>query len=123
VDSSLQRKKLQLVLQTTFAWHEDSRYQDHLRNDLLLWAEVRYQPLDFLKLQARTRYKFEDISDNTYLEQSWLTYAEATWLVKKGTSLSLRYDAFVWLDQRDSTKLHIPYPVEHRFLLDLKLSF
>lgn len=116
------RKKLSVVLQGALTWRDDYKYKDRFRNDVQAWAEVRAQPVDFLQFRVRTRYLFEDISDNTYKEQSSWTYVEGAWLIGKGTRLSLRYDLYVWLDERTSTANRVPNP-EHRFQLDFRLAF
>lgn len=116
------RKKLNLTLQGSFTWRDDVKYKDRFRNDAQLWVEVRAQPLDFLQLRARSRYLYEDISDNTYREQSSWTYFEAAWLATKGTRVGLRYDLYVWLDERTSTANRVPNP-EHRFQLDVRAAF
>lgn len=113
---------LRLTTQGWFTWTDDIRYRDRFRNDVMLWGEVKSQPLDVLQLRLRTRYLSQDIADPTYLEENVWTFLEAAWLPLKGTRLSLRYDLFVWLDQRTSTLSRFPNP-EHRFMLDLRTSF
>lgn len=98
------------------------RYKDRFRNDVQAWAEVRAQPVDFLQFRVRSRYLFEDISDNTYREQSSWNYVEATWLIGKGTRVSARYDLYLWLDERRSTASRVPNP-EHRLQLDVRAAF
>lgn len=122
-------KQLTIVQQTWLTWRDDFRYKDRFRTDLQLWGEVRSQPTEWLQLRLKSRYLFQDISDNTYLEQSLWTFLEAAFLPRKGTRLGFRYDLYVWLDQRrttwnaiDGVPARSPFP-EHRFLLDLRTSF
>ena len=61
-------------------------------------------------------------ADNTYLEQNIWTYVEGAWIITKGLRLAVRYDLFLWLDQRASTFNRVPNP-EHRFQLDVRASF
>lgn len=116
------RKRLAATLQAAFTWKDDYRYKDRFRNDLLVWAEVRAQPAEWLQLRLKSRYLYQDLSDNTYLEQSWWSYLEAAWLPSRGMRFALRYDVKVWLDQRASTLSRVPSP-EHRFLLDVRAQF
>ncbi|MBL8914778.1 MAG: hypothetical protein JNM17_28995, partial [Archangium sp.] len=101
---------------------DDIRYDDHFRVDAQIYAEIRSQPTDWLQLRLRSRYLNQDTEDPTYLESNVWSFLEAAWIVTKGTRIGLRYDLFVWLDQRASTANRIPNP-EHRFQLDLRTSF
>ncbi|MFT3710185.1 MAG: helix-hairpin-helix domain-containing protein [Archangium sp.] len=109
-------------LQGYLTWRDDFRYKDRFRNDFQVWAEVRSTPTDWLQLRARTRYLNQDTEDNAYLETSSWSFIEAAWLITKGTRIALRYDLYVWLDQRSSTLNRIPNP-EHRFQLDARVAF
>ncbi len=115
-------KYLRFTTQAWYTWTDDVRYRDRFRNDVMLWGELKSQPFEVLQLRLRSRFLFQDISDPAYLEQNLWTFLEAAWLPSKGTRLSLRYDVFVWLDQRRSTVSRFPNP-EHRFMLDLRTSF
>ncbi len=115
-------RTLSLVLQGWLTWKDDVRYRDTFRQDLSLWFEVRWRPLEFLHFRLKTQYLNEDLADPAYLETWSWTQAEATWLPMKGTRLGLRYDVFVWLDARTSTASRVPNP-EHRFMLDARTSF
>ena len=115
-------KKLSAVVQGALTWRDDYKYKDRFRTDAQLWAEVRAQPVDFLQFTVRSRYLYQDITDNTYLEQSLWSYVEGAWLIGKGTRLALRYDLYVWLDQRTSTMNRVPNP-ENRFQLDIRTAF
>ena len=70
----------------------------------------------------RSRYFNEDISDNTYGEHNISTYIQGTYIYSRNFRVSLRYDLFVFLDQRTSTLTRIPSP-EHRVYLDLRAGF
>ena len=60
--------------------------------------------------------------DFTYLETNLWSFVEGAWVINKSTRLALRYDLFVWLDQRASTLNRIPNP-EHRLQLDVRTAF
>lgn len=111
-----------LLAQGYFSWTDDVRYKDRFRNDVMVFAEGRTTLFDVLHLRLKTRWLFQDISDNTYLEQSWWTFLEAQVYAARGTQVGVRYDVLVWLDQRTTTLTRVPNP-EHRFLLDLRWMF
>jgi hypothetical protein len=116
------RRKLSAIVQTSFTWRDDVRYKDRFRNDVQVWAEVRAQPVDFLQFRLRSRYLYQDISDNTYLEQSLWSFVEGAWIFGKGNRLALRYDLYQWLDERATTANRVPNP-EHRLQLDFRAAF
>lgn len=110
------RKLLAASVQTTFSWKGS-------HNDFQVWAEIRSRPVDFLQFRVRSRYLNQDIADNASLEQSSWTFLEAAWVISKGTRLGVRYDLYVWLDQRESTRTRrVPNP-ENRFQLDFRAAF
>ncbi len=113
---------LDVITQGWFVWSSDLRYKDRFRNDVMLWGEVLSTPTERLHLRAKTRWLFQDISDNAYLEQSLWSFLEVEWMFGKGTSILGRYDAFLWLDRRASTLTRVPNP-EHRFFVDLRYAF
>ncbi len=116
------RRPLAFIVQGSTSLRDDVRYRDRFAQDVLLWGEARFTPLDWLQLRLKSRYVFQDISDNTYLEQSLWTFVEAAAVPARGTRLALRYDVVAWLDQRDSTRTRVPNP-EHRVLVDLRTEF
>lgn len=129
------KRYARVVTQAWLTFTDDVKYKDvvdpltmevitpgRFRTALMVSGEVRSQPFDWLQLRLKTRYQDQDTSTLTYLEDNVWTYLEAAWLPAKGTRLALRYDLFVWLDQRESTLSRIPNP-EHRFMLDLRTSF
>ncbi len=115
-------KVLTGTVQAAFTWKDDLRYKDRFRNDLQVWAEIRSRPVAFLQLRARVRYLDQDISDRAYLEQSLWTFVEGAVIVANGLRVGVRYDLYVWLDQRASTANRLPNP-EHRFQLDVRVAF
>lgn len=116
------KRYLRFTTQGWFTWTDDVRYRDRFRNDVMAWGELRSDPFEVLQLRLRSRFLFQDISDPAYLEQNLWTFLEVAWMPLKGSRFSLRYDVFVWLDQRRSTLSRYPNP-EHRFMLDLRTSF
>ena len=114
--------KVNFTVQGWFSLRDDVRYKDRFANDLQLWGEVRVGLIDNVQLRLKSRYLFQDISDNKYLEQSLWSFLEADFKLPGGFQLGARYDVYLWLDERDSTLTRIPNP-EHRFLLDVQYRF
>jgi hypothetical protein len=126
-------QRVMLATQAWFTWTDDVRFQNDFRRDLQLWFETRYTPADWLNLHLKARYLDQDISDPTYLETNLWTYLEATLRLGRHARVGLRYDFFLWLDQRRSTigtvdangnavGARTPNP-ENRLMLDLRASF
>ncbi|MER2564935.1 MAG: helix-hairpin-helix domain-containing protein [Myxococcaceae bacterium] len=124
VDVRPMAKLLSFSEQASVTWRDDisSAYNDKFRVDLQVWFEARSQPVDWLSLRLRSRYLNQGIDNPASYEENLWTYLEAAWLPIRGTRVALRYDLFVWLDQRASTAARVPSP-EHRFLVDLRTSF
>ncbi len=116
------KRLIQGALLAAYTLKDDIRYKDRFRSDLLLWAEVRSQPIDFLQFRARVRYNNQDLEDPAYLEENLWTYFEGAVLISKGFRVSLRYDLLFWLDKRSSTPMRVPNP-ENRFQLDIRYAF
>lgn len=126
-------KSVLAAVQAWFTWADDVRYRDRFRQDLQLWAEVRWRPTDFLQFHLKTRYLDQDVSDPAYLETNLWTFLDATVRIGRYARIGLRYDLFVWLDRRTSTigtvdadgavvGARTPNP-ESRLLLDVRASF
>jgi hypothetical protein len=111
--------RLSFALQGAFTWVDDVRYVDRFRNDLMLWAEARSTPVAWLSLRLRVRWLDQDLSDNTYLEQSVWTFVEASAQPTPWLRVGLRYDLYVWLDARASTLHREPNP-EHRVMFEAR---
>ena len=103
-------------------WIDDSRYPDRFRQDAQAWLTVNTRPVDAMRLRARLRYLFEDISDNTYLEQSIWAYFSVGYLFRKTFLAQIRYDLYAYLDDRRNTALRRPSP-ENRLFLELEARF
>jgi hypothetical protein len=116
------RRKLVLTIQYMRDWLDDPRHQEDYRQDSVLWAEVASWVSDSLRLRARVRHWFDDVSDNAYLEQSWWGQGEVMWRASRAATLRLRYDYFQFVDERSSTLERSPNP-EHRFRLEFESKF
>lgn len=103
-------------------WIDDSRYTDRFRQDAQAWLTVNTRPIDGMRLRARFRYLFQDISDNTYLEQSLWSYVSVGYLWRKTFLAQIRYDVYAYLDQRASSLTRRPSP-ENRLFLELEARF
>jgi hypothetical protein len=114
--------RLDILLSYVHDFVSDERYKDRLDQDLRVSAEARGRPWADVLLRLRVRYVHYDIFSNNYLEQSLWTFAEVSWTGLRWLHASLRYDDYLWLDQRASTLRRTPNP-EHRFRLELEGTF
>jgi hypothetical protein len=103
-------------------WGSDMRYPDEMRQDLSASLIGTARPIDRLRLRARVRYLSEDISDNTYLEQSVWGYLTTSLRLRDRDWLRVRYDVYVYLDERESTQERVPSP-EHWLWLEYQSRF
>jgi hypothetical protein len=126
-------RKVMLAVQAWFTWTDALGYNDDFRKDLQLWAEVRYTPTDWLNLHWKTRYLDQDVTNPLKVESNVWTYLETTVRLGRYARIGLRYDLFLWVDQRPSTigtvdaegnvvGARTPNP-ENRLLLDVRASF
>lgn len=113
---------LNLQLYGAFALRDDTRYKDRFRNDLTMSLKVRASVAESLSFTGRARWLFQDISDNTYQENSLWGYVGATYALGRAWNITGRYEIYAYLDRRDSTLTRVPNP-EHRFFLDTAVTF
>ncbi|NJK30965.1 MAG: helix-hairpin-helix domain-containing protein [Deltaproteobacteria bacterium] len=95
---------------------------NRLRQDISAFLIVRANPIKSFRISTRLRYLNEDIADNETYQQSIWGYFDLSYVFAKVFLVRARYDAFGWLDQRDSTRERIPR-VEHRLRLELEARF
>ena len=110
-------RRLRLASQGSLSWVRDTT---GLRNDLVAWAELDLRPVESVRLRARARYLFQDLTGQR-LEQSVLALGEVAWCPSRMVRLALRYETYVLMDHRSSSLTHWPNP-EHRFALDARLT-
>jgi hypothetical protein len=101
---------------------DDDRYVDRFRQDLSSWITLTANPRSDLRIRMRSRYLFEDVSDNGYREQSIWNYADVTYHLSPAHSLRARYDLIAYLDERTSSTLREPSP-EQWVWLELHSKF
>ncbi len=101
---------------------DDARYDDKFRQDFSVWAILRIKAADTFRITARSRYLFEDISDNEYLEQTLWNYVDFAYRLPNRYRLRIRYDLVVHLDKRASTEDRVPSP-ESWLWLELETKF
>lgn len=109
-------------LQYQHELQDDGRYSEKYRQDLALVAIATTKPHPRFRVRARSRFLYEDISDNEYLEQSWWSYADVTYRLRKRDQLKFRYDLLLHLDDRTGTQTRSPNP-EHWLRLDYTAYF
>ncbi len=115
-------KRVYTTLQFQYSWIDDARYDDRFANDVRATALVGVNPIDALRLRFRVAYDFDDISDNTYLEQTLWAYAQAQYRLQSWFQPTIRYDIRFWLDDRESTAFRTPDP-EHWLLFQVMSRF
>jgi hypothetical protein len=114
--------RLSLSLQYQHSWLDDPRYDDRLRQDLSAWFVAAARLGERVSLRGRLRYLSEDISDGAYLEESLWGYVDVVYREPRSWIFRLRYDTYVWLDDRESTRERTPSP-EHRLLAEIEARF
>ncbi len=115
-------RKLSLAAEFTHIFVDDPRYTDRFRQDVAAIFTATWWPLDTLRIYARGKYLNQAIDDNTYLEQSLWTYVELTYQRARSWDVRLRYDLYVYLDDRASTLARDPNP-EHRLRVEMEARF
>jgi hypothetical protein len=101
---------------------DDGHYDNKFRQDTSVTGRLTFKPAPEFRIQARTRYKFDAVRDNEYLEQSLWSYLDFAYRLGKKNRFHIRYDLFVWLDERSNTSERIPSP-EHRLWADFQHKF
>jgi hypothetical protein len=114
--------KLGIIAQYQHEFIHDVSVDPRLPQDSLATLIVRANPISTLRISGRLRYLFEDIQDNTYLEQSLWAYFDVAYVIKRVFLIRVRYDIYQWLDERGSTPNRNPNP-EHRLRLELEARF
>ncbi|MEM7152147.1 MAG: helix-hairpin-helix domain-containing protein [Myxococcota bacterium] len=95
---------------------------NRLRQDTNAFVQVVAKPIDPLRLRARVRWFWEDITDNSRLEHSVWTYFEAQYKIRPWAVPMIRYSIFAYVDRRDSTATRSPNP-EHWIALQFQSRF
>lgn len=115
-------KRVNIQAQFQFDWIDDDRYTNRYRNDARVVGIVGVNPIDPLRLRFRVAWDKDDISDDTYLNETLWAYAQASYRFESWLQPSIRYDIRAWLDDRDSTATRNPNP-EHWVLLQIMSRF
>ncbi|EDM81904.1 hypothetical protein PPSIR1_05538 [Plesiocystis pacifica SIR-1] len=114
--------KLSLTAQYQHEVIDDVSVDGRPRQDAAAFLILRSNPVGSFRLNARLRYLNEDLADNARQEHSLWTYIEGSYVFSRVFQARLRYDTFVWLDERDNTLARVPSP-EHRLRLQLEARF
>ncbi len=99
-----------LSAQITHSLLDDRRTPDSIRQDISAIAIATWRPRPDVRLRGRVRYRNEDITDDTYLEETLATVVEAAMKLRHKDELVLRGDVVFWLDGRERTGLREPSP-------------
>ena len=89
---------------------DDRRTPDSMRQDVAAIAVATWRPRPDVRLRGRLRYRSEDVSDDTYLEESLATFVEAALRLRKKDQLQVRADLIMFLDGRERTQERTPAP-------------
>lgn len=130
------REQMALALRSRWQFHKlwnvsgqlrgimlnDQSHVEEFRKDLSAWAIVTGKPAEQFRYRGRVRYLYQDIEDNGSLEQSMWIYQDLTYILRPRDRLRVRYDLFVWLDDRASTARRVPSP-EHWLWLEYESRF
>jgi hypothetical protein len=114
--------KLELLLTYMHDLVSDLKYTDRLDQDMRVTLEVRSEPTQWLLVRARARYLHADIFTNNRLEESLWSFLALTYTGFRALHVTVRYDNYLWLDQRTSTLNRVPNP-ENRLRLELAGRF
>ncbi len=109
-------------LQYQHRLQDDDKYENKYRQDISIVGIATTKPHPRFRLRARTRFLYEDISDNEYLEKSWWSYADLTYRLRRRDRLRFRYDLVMHLDKRSGTLSRSPNP-EHWMRLEYQAFF
>ena len=115
-------QRLSITAQYKHEIIDDVTIDGRSRQDAAATLIIRANPFKTFRITGRLRYLFEDVADNTRYEQSAWAYIDLSYVFAKVFLVRTRYDAFIWLDQRDTTLSRIPSP-EHRLRLELEVRF
>lgn len=115
-------ERVYLTLQYRHDFSDDDSYTDRFRQDVATFFLLSATPTDALRMRFRVRYDFDDISDNTRLEQTLWGYLELAYELRRWFVPRVRYDLRYWLDDRDRTRLRTPDP-EHWVHFELESRF
>ncbi len=114
--------RLTISAQYQHEWVGFTAERDRLRQDIVALLHVTSRPTDRLRVRARARYGFEDITNNHRLTQVLWSYLEAALSLRERDTLRLRYDFRVFFDRRESTLARVPNP-EHWLWLEYVFQF
>lgn len=115
-------RRASIMLQYRHDVVDDVAYDDRFRQDSQAAVTVGANPVDKLRIRSRIRYDFDDISDNTRLQQTLWAYLQVGYQFQRWFYPSLRYDIRAWLDNRTRTPFRRPNP-EHWVHLDVSAKF
>ncbi len=109
-------------LQYQHELQDDRQYSEKYRQDSSFVAIATTKPHRSVRIRARSRFLYEDISASDYQEKNWWNYIELGYRLRKRDQLKFRYDLLMHLDDRASTELRTPNP-EQRLRLDYSAYF
>lgn len=104
----MRKLRITTQYQHEFIQDQDSMDQPRTRQDISAYLNVYAKPSPELAIRGRVRYLFEDITDNSRLEQSIWIYVNLRYRFMQKQWFQLRYDLRRRLDDRMSTAERVP---------------
>lgn len=115
-------KRVNAQLQFQYSWVDRGRYENRFSHDARVVGIVGVNPIDPLRLRLRITWDKDEVSDDTFREETLWGYFQASYRFQTWLQPSLRYDIRAWLDDRVSTSFRRPNP-EHWVLLQILSRF
>ena len=100
----------------------DPRYDTDFRTDVSFFVQASSRPFEWLRVRARTKWLDEGIDNDEIGERSIWSLLDVSYLIPRRGEVRVRYDNYLWLDQRDNSLARQPNP-EHRLRLELEGRF
>jgi hypothetical protein len=133
--------KLSITAQYQHEFIQELGIDSRIRQDASAFLIVRTNPIKNFRIASRLRYLAVDMSSPRAtamdcvsdgdastdrhagcMEESIWAYLDLSYVFAKTFMVRTRYDAFGWLDKRQSTADRIPR-IEHRLRLELEVKF
>jgi hypothetical protein len=99
-----------VTVQATHRVLDDPRHPTGFRHDVMAWALAAWRASDRVRVHARARLLWQDVTTPAYLERSLWGYADVTMRLTDRDAVRVRADVYAWLDSRASTLARQPNP-------------
>lgn len=116
------RRGTSVSAQLQSRWLRGSPTGKPLQQDLAAVLTFMARPGDMFRIRLRGRYDFEHVRNNQRFPQTLWIYLETTLMLRQRSTLRVRYDFRIFLDERESTKVRAPNP-EHWLALEYAFRY